>query len=197
MQLGTAVATGTRLGTRVSDDLAGSATGLLDTAAQLGTALGVAALITISSIARPVKQRSPGLPALQPPPSWPDAGRPGRRGEVSRACAASCSVMLSGRRMLPTRAASHGDRGHRTATHPTEDARHRRLQGALWPSGSWHSLKPADRTSRFASRPVTSRPDCQTSALTVETAPTSITWALMKSMPRARAAATRWWPSRT
>jgi MFS family permease len=51
--LGTAAVAATSLGTRVSDDLTGSATGLLNTAAQLGTALGVAALVTIASIASP------------------------------------------------------------------------------------------------------------------------------------------------
>ena len=50
--LGIAAVAATSLGTRVSDDLTGSATGLI-TAAQLGTALGVAALVTISSIASP------------------------------------------------------------------------------------------------------------------------------------------------
>jgi MFS family permease len=51
--LGIAAVAATSLGTRVSDDLTGSATGLLNTAAQLGTALGVAALVTIASIASP------------------------------------------------------------------------------------------------------------------------------------------------
>jgi MFS family permease len=51
--LGIAAVAATSLGTRVSDDLTGSATGLLNTAAQLGTALGVAALVTIASIANP------------------------------------------------------------------------------------------------------------------------------------------------
>jgi MFS family permease len=51
--LGIAAVAATSLGTRVSDDLTGSATGLINTAAQLGTALGVAALVTISSIASP------------------------------------------------------------------------------------------------------------------------------------------------
>lgn len=51
--LGIAAVAATSLGTRVSDALTGSATGLLNTAAQLGTALGVAALVTIGSIASP------------------------------------------------------------------------------------------------------------------------------------------------
>jgi predicted MFS family arabinose efflux permease len=51
--LGIAAVAATSLGTRVSADLTGSATGLLNTAAQLGTALGVAALVTIASIASP------------------------------------------------------------------------------------------------------------------------------------------------
>jgi MFS family permease len=51
--LGIAAVAATSLGTRVSDALTGSATGLLNTAAQLGTALGVAALVTIASIASP------------------------------------------------------------------------------------------------------------------------------------------------
>jgi MFS family permease len=51
--LGIAAVAATSLGTRVSDDLTGSATGLLNTAAQLGTALGVAALVTVASIASP------------------------------------------------------------------------------------------------------------------------------------------------
>jgi Na+/melibiose symporter-like transporter len=51
--LGIAAVAATSLGTRVSADLTGSATGLLNTAAQLGTALGVAALVTIPSIASP------------------------------------------------------------------------------------------------------------------------------------------------
>ena len=51
--MGTAAVAATSLGTRVSNDLTGSATGLLNTAAQLGTALGVAALVTIASIASP------------------------------------------------------------------------------------------------------------------------------------------------
>lgn len=49
--LGAAAVAATSLGTHVEDDLTGSATGLLNTAAQLGTALGVAALVTIASIA--------------------------------------------------------------------------------------------------------------------------------------------------
>jgi MFS family permease len=51
--LGIAAVAATSLGTRVGDELTGSATGLLNTAAQLGTALGVAALITIATLARP------------------------------------------------------------------------------------------------------------------------------------------------
>jgi hypothetical protein len=51
--LGVAAVAATSLGTRVSDDLTGSATGLLNTAAQLGTTLGVAALVTIASLASP------------------------------------------------------------------------------------------------------------------------------------------------
>jgi MFS family permease len=51
--LGIAAVAATSLGTRVRSELTGSATGLLNTAAQLGTALGVAALVTIASIASP------------------------------------------------------------------------------------------------------------------------------------------------
>ena len=51
--LGIAAVAATSLGTRVRNGLTGSATGLLNTAAQLGTALGVAALVTIASIASP------------------------------------------------------------------------------------------------------------------------------------------------
>jgi MFS family permease len=51
--LGIAAVAATSLGTRVSDELTGSATGLLNTAAQLGTALGVAALVTIASLVSP------------------------------------------------------------------------------------------------------------------------------------------------
>jgi MFS family permease len=51
--LGIAAVAATSLGTRVRNELTGSATGLLNTAAQLGTALGVAALVSIASIARP------------------------------------------------------------------------------------------------------------------------------------------------
>jgi MFS family permease len=51
--LGIAAVAATSLGTRVRNELTGSATGLLNTAAQLGTALGVAALVTIASIASP------------------------------------------------------------------------------------------------------------------------------------------------
>jgi MFS family permease len=51
--LGIAAVAATSLGTRVRSELTGSATGLLNTAAQLGTALGVAALVTIASITSP------------------------------------------------------------------------------------------------------------------------------------------------
>ena len=51
--LGIAAVAATSLGTGVRNELTGSATGLLNTAAQLGTALGVAALVTVASIASP------------------------------------------------------------------------------------------------------------------------------------------------
>jgi MFS family permease len=51
--LGIAAVAATSLGTRVRNELTGSATGLLNTAAQLGTALGVAALVTIATVASP------------------------------------------------------------------------------------------------------------------------------------------------
>lgn len=51
--LGIAAVAATSLGTRVGDALTGSASGLLNTAAQLRTALGVAALVTTGSIASP------------------------------------------------------------------------------------------------------------------------------------------------
>ena len=43
----------TAIGTDVPEDLVGSATGLLNTAAQLGTALGVSVLMTVASVGDP------------------------------------------------------------------------------------------------------------------------------------------------
>ena len=47
--LGVASVAGTAIGTNVHSDLAGTATGLLNTGAQLGTALGVAALLILAA----------------------------------------------------------------------------------------------------------------------------------------------------
>jgi MFS family permease len=51
--LGIASVAATSLGTQVDEQLSASAAGLLNTAAQLGTALGVAALVTLASVANP------------------------------------------------------------------------------------------------------------------------------------------------
>jgi hypothetical protein len=47
--LGIASVAATAVGTDVSDGLSGSATGLLNTSAQLGTALGVAGLLVVAA----------------------------------------------------------------------------------------------------------------------------------------------------
>ena len=51
--LGLASVASTAIGTEVPEDLVGSATGLLNTAAQLGTALGVSVLMTLASVGEP------------------------------------------------------------------------------------------------------------------------------------------------
>jgi MFS family permease len=48
--LGVASVAGTAIGTDVSDDLSGTASGVLNTGAQLGTAIGVAALLLLASV---------------------------------------------------------------------------------------------------------------------------------------------------
>ena len=48
--LGVAAVAANSIGTRVSEQLTASAAGLLNTAGQLGTALGVAALVTVASL---------------------------------------------------------------------------------------------------------------------------------------------------
>ena len=50
--LGVAAVAANSIGTRVSGQLTASAAGLLNTAGQLGTALGVAALVTLASLAQ-------------------------------------------------------------------------------------------------------------------------------------------------
>ena len=51
--LGLASVASTAIGTDVPEELVGSATGLINTAAQLGTALGVSVLITLASLGDP------------------------------------------------------------------------------------------------------------------------------------------------
>ena len=59
--LGIAAVAANSIGTQVDDNLTGSAAGLLNTAGQLGTALGVAALVTVASMAQPTDRNSDRL----------------------------------------------------------------------------------------------------------------------------------------
>lgn len=83
--LGTAAVAATNIGTNVPETLSASAAGILNTGAQLGTAIGVATLVTLAATT-PAPQTGPSL-------SWASAGiiagstaliltvpRPSRRG---------------------------------------------------------------------------------------------------------------------
>lgn len=64
--LGIAAVAATNIGTDVPDDLTGSAAGILNTGAQLGTAIGVAALVTLAATLPP--------PSIGTPIAWTFAG---------------------------------------------------------------------------------------------------------------------------